>query len=104
MVLDTHGPSCWTPYPVTVRSGGTAILQYKVTDKLSTGARATIAIVRQDGSVVQTLPARWVATGKLLERKVDCDLIPGVYQLRVTATDMAGNEQVRVGTTRLTVK
>ena len=54
--------------------------------------------------MVQTLPARWVATGKLLERKVDCDLIPGVYQIRVTATDMAGNEQVRVGTTRLTVK
>jgi beta propeller repeat protein len=104
VVLDTHGPSCWTPYPVTVRSGGTAILQYKVTDRLSTSARATIAITRQDGSVVQTLPARWVATGKLLERKVDCDLIPGVYQLRVTATDMAGNEQVRVGTTRLTVK
>ena len=48
VVLDTHGPSCWTPYPMTVRSGGTAILQYKVTDKLSTRAKATIAIPRQD--------------------------------------------------------
>jgi beta propeller repeat protein len=104
VTLDTHGPSCWTPYPVTVRSGGMARLQFKVTDKLSTGARATIAITRPDGSVVKTLPARWVATGKLVERKVDCDLIPGAYQFRVTATDMAGNEQVRVGTTRLTVK
>ena len=104
MVLDTHGPLCWTPYPVTVRSGGTAILQYKVTDRLSDGARMTIAVARQDGTVVQTLRPRWVATGKLLQRKLDCDLIPGVYQILVTATDTAGNEQARVGTTRLTVR
>ena len=103
-MLDTHGPSCWTPYPVTARSGGTATLQYKVTDKLSDGVRTTIAIARQDGTVVQTLPPRWVATGKLLQRRLDCDLIPGVYQILVTATDTAGNEQARVGTTRLTVR
>ena len=104
VVLDTHGPLCWTPNPVTVRSGGTAVLQYKVTDKLSPDARATIAIARQDGTVVKTLAARWVPTGRLLQRKLDCDLIPGVYQISVTAADRAGNGQTRIGTTRLTVK
>ena len=104
VVLDTHGPLCWTPHPLTVRSGETATLRYKVTDKLSNGARATIAIAREDGTVVRTLPPRWVATGKLLRRKLDCDLTPGAYRILVTATDMAGNEQTRIGTTRLTVK
>jgi len=104
VVLDTHGPLCWTPYPVSVRSGGTASLQYKVTDKLSPDAKATIAIAREDGTVVQTLPPRWVATGKPLQRKLHCDLMPGTYRILVTATDMAGNEQARTGTTQLTVK
>ena len=104
VVLDTHGPLCWTPHPLTVRSGETATLRYKVTDKLSSGARASIAIAREDGTVVRTLPPRWVTTGKLLRRKLDCDLTPGAYRILVTATDMAGNEQTRIGTTRLTVK
>ena len=54
--------------------------------------------------MVRTLPPRWVDTGRLLERRVDCDLIRGVYLFRITATDVAGNEQARVGTTRLTVR
>lgn len=103
VILDTHGPSCWAPYPVATRSGALAKLRYKVTDKLSPRAKVTIAITRADGSVVRTLPARWVVTGKWLERSVDCDLLAGTYFFRVAATDLAGNAQARVATATLTV-
>ena len=75
-----------------------------MTDKSSPRAKATIAITRPDGSVVRTLPTRWVDTGKWLERSVDCDLLPGLCRFTVTATDLAGNEQARVGTAKLAVK
>lgn len=104
VVLDTHGPSCWTPYPLSARSGTSAVLRYKVTDMLSPRARALVEITRADGSVVSTLPARWVKTGTLLERRLDCDLLPGSYLVRVTASDLAGNPQRRTGTTRLIIR
>jgi hypothetical protein len=104
VILDTHGPSCWAPYAATARSGGYATLRYKVTDRLSPEARVVVTITRSDGSVVRTLPTRRVATGKLVERRVSADLLRGVYAFNVSATDLAGNPQVRIGTNRLVVR
>ena len=80
------------------------MLTYKVTDKTSPQARATVSVLREDGSVARTLRPRLVSTGKLVQRTIDCDLDPGTYTVEVTATDEAGNEQARIGTTTLTVK
>jgi beta propeller repeat protein len=104
VVLDTHGPSCWAPYAATARSGGYATLRYKVTDKLSPEAKVLVTITRADGSVVRTLPKQRIATGKLVERRVSADLLRGVYAFNVSATDLAGNPQVRIGSNRLTVR
>jgi beta propeller repeat protein len=104
IILDTHGPSCWAPYAATARSGGYATLRYKITDKLSPEARVVVTITRSDGSVVSKLPTRRVATGKLVERRVSADLLRGVYTFNVSATDLAGNPQVRIGTNRLVVR
>lgn len=104
VILDTHGPSCWAPYAATARSGGYATLRYKVTDKLSPEARVLVTITREDGSVVRTLPKQRIATGKLVERRVSADLLRGVYAFNVSATDLAGNPQVRIGSNRLTVR
>jgi beta propeller repeat protein len=104
LILDTHGPSCWTPYPLVARAGGSATLRYKVTDKQSGWATATVEILREDGTVVRTLKPRFVRTGEFVQRPLLCDLDPGTYTVRVTATDEAGNEQARIGTTTLTVK
>ena len=103
LILDTHGPSCWTPYPLTAKAGARATLRYKVTDKLSGWATATVEILR-GGSVVRTLKPRFVRTGEFVQRSLLCDLDPGTYTVRVTARDEAGNEQARVGTTTLTVE
>ena len=103
-ILDTHGPSCWAPSPVSGRQGGTAVLPYRVTDKLSPQARATVTILHEDGTVARILGTRLVPTGAVLTRTIDCDLIPGTYTLQVTAKDLAGNQQVRTGTTTLTVR
>ena len=92
VILDTHGPSCWAPYPVTARSGAYAKLPYKVTDKLSPRAKGAIAITRADGSVVRTLPARWVAHRQVARApRLDCDLLPGLYQFSVDR-DRPGGE------------
>jgi beta propeller repeat protein len=104
LILDTHGPSCWAPYPMTVKAGATATLRYKVTDALSEEARATVTVLRKDGTVALALPARYVPTGRLIDRHIRGDLPAGKYTVSVTATDMAGNPQVRAGTTTLTVK
>jgi beta propeller repeat protein len=110
VMLDTHGPSCWAPSrspfhpPVVVRSGQVATLPYEVTDKLSPQARAVITVKRADGSVVRTLKARTVDTGKVVSRRVLCDLLPGTYRYEVTATDLASNPQERIGTNSLVVR
>jgi beta propeller repeat protein len=104
IILDTHGPFCWTPFPLSVRSGAVGILAYKVTDRLSPEVRAAVTITESDGRVVRTLPPRRVRTGRMLQRRLDCDLIPGTYRVEVTATDLAGNPQARIGTTTLTVR
>jgi beta propeller repeat protein len=102
--LDTHGPSCWAPSAVTVKSGETAVLPFKVKDALSPQAKVTIVIKRSDGSVVTTLRPRWVRTGRLVGRSYLADLIKGTYTFEVTAADLAGNVQVRIGANTLTVR
>lgn len=102
--LDTHGPSCWASSAITVESGRTAVLPYKVTDKLSPEAKVTVTLRRHDGSLVRALKPRRVRTGVRLERSFVADLIRGTYTLEVTATDLAGNAQVKTGTCTLTVR
>ena len=57
VILDTHGPACWTPSPMTAPEGGTALLRYKVTDKWSRYAKVTITLLREDGTEVRVLEA-----------------------------------------------
>ncbi len=105
VILDTHGPSCWAPYAATAPPGR---LRHPALQghgqARAREARVVVTITRPDGSVVRTLPARRVATGKLVERRVSADLLRGVYAFNVSATDLAGNPQVRIGTNRLVVR
>jgi beta propeller repeat protein len=104
ITLDTHGPQCWAPEGATVKSGRTATLRYKVTDKLSPKALAVVTITHVDGSVAATLPARMVGTGAMVDRRFTCDLPAGDYVFTVTATDLAGNQQTRAGSNQLIVR
>ena len=63
-----------------------------------------MTVTRTDGSVAATLPTRMVQTGATVERRFTCDLPAGDYVFTVTATDLAGNEQVRAGSNRLIVR
>ena len=81
-----------------------ATLRYKVTDRLSPLARAVVTVTHIDGSVAATLPARMVGTGAMVSRRFTCDLPAGDYVFTVTATDLAGNQQVRAGSNQLIVR
>jgi hypothetical protein len=95
ITLDTHGPSTRVPAPVTVATGGSFTLQYRVDDNLSPRADAVIRVKNGDGARVKTDTA--------LTCPIVCALAPGDYQIRVSAIDYAGNPQQHTGYNKLTV-
>ncbi len=80
---------------VTVASGGTAKIAYKIADAKPNGGTATVTITVRDaaGTTVDTLALGEQEIGKKLSAAYACTLAAGSYTYRVTAVDAAGNRQ-----------
>jgi beta propeller repeat protein len=103
ITLDTHGPLCRAPSPVTVAKGHVAVIKYRVNDNLAEQADVTIRVVNRAGDTVKILILGKQKTGEVRSRKVLCDMNAGVYRIVVSAKDLAGNPQSEKGTNTLTV-
>lgn len=110
ITLDRTGPVTKAPEPSTVTRGGYAKLKYGATDQICAYGTFTIKIRTPRGRPVKTLDCgeqtmfqpgghthwHW--------NQFRCTLGRGTYTFSVYATDMAGNEQSKVGSNRLIVK
>jgi beta propeller repeat protein len=101
--LDTHGPAA-SACDASAHRGRTATLRYVVKDRLSPKAHVTLRVRNARGAVVRTIDAGTRATGRLVATRFACTLRRGTYRVSVLATDLAGNHQVRVGRSLLTVR
>jgi M6 family metalloprotease-like protein len=102
--IDTAGPTCMAPRAAAARRGGIAKLTYSVADKLSPRVNVTIRVRRPDGAVVRTLKAAGVTTGVRHVKSFACTIPRGSYRFQVTATDLAGNRQTKMGWNTLRVR
>jgi beta propeller repeat protein len=102
VTLDTHGPRVRVPAKVKIASGATGAIAFRVTDNLSPTASVTLRVLNAHGDVAKAFYAAHLATGTLHRYKFVCNLKPGTYQVRVRATDLAGNHQVKVAAGTLT--
>ena len=105
--IDTRGPTTTALATVSVRKGGTARLRFRVTDPAPNGGSATVRIEIRSrrGRVVKAVTlagAKPLATA--LAWKVRCPWARGTYTFKVLAWDAAGNQQVKAGSARLTVR
>jgi hypothetical protein len=106
--IDTRGPTT-SGSSLAVKRGKKATFKVKIADPRpcsATGAKVTIKIKNSRGKLVKALPAfagvTTNATVSLVWAK--CTLAVGSYTYTVSATDVAGNAQVKAGGNRLTVK
>jgi len=102
-VADVTGPVC-SAWNASVKSGRKVTIQYRADDDLSGQANVTIRIKRKSGKVLRTLRLGWKPTGVKAGVVFRCRLKPGVYNIRVYATDEATNPQSRMGKAKLTVR
>jgi len=103
ITLDTHGPRVRVASKTTIASGATAAIGFRVADNLSPAASVALRVLNAHGDVAKAFYAAHLATGTLHRYKFVCKLKPGTYQVRVRATDLAGNHQVKVAAGTLTV-
>jgi beta propeller repeat protein len=103
ITLDTHGPSCSVPRAVTVAKGETVAITYRVNDNLAARAVVTMRIKNAAGATVEIMQIGSRPTGRALTRGYRCRLAAGAYKIVVTAVDLAGNVQAKVGENKLTV-
>jgi hypothetical protein len=106
MRIDTRKPKTASYGDVTVRTGGSARITYKVSDKAPCGSMATVTITIRDaaGAVVDTVALGEQNIGAKLKASFACTLAAGSYTYRVTAVDAAGNPQAAAGTGTLVVR
>ena len=105
VTLDTHGPTIRVPAAASVKRGATASIGYRVTDNLSPRVAVTIRLLNKHGNIVKVFMVGKARTGTALHHlRFVCKLKTGSYKVRVWATDLAGNHQVKVGANTLTVK
>jgi hypothetical protein len=104
ITVDTHGPTVKVPAAVSVKSGAAASIGYRVGDNLAPRAAVIIRLLDKKGNVVKVFVAGKVSTGSALHHwRFTCKLKAGSYKVRVWATDLAGNQQVKLGANTLTV-
>ena len=106
--IDTRGPTT-SGRALAVKRGKKAIFRVTVADPRpcsASGAKVTIKIRTAKGNLVKALPAfAGVATNATVSLVwARCTLAVGTYSYTVTATDAAGNAQVKAGGSKLTVK
>ncbi|MGD0998010.1 MAG: hypothetical protein ABR941_06790, partial [Thermoleophilia bacterium] len=78
-------------------------LKLKVTDKWSPTCAVTI-VVKKGAHKVKTFALGRLKTGRTLRHRLRCRLRTGSYRWYVYATDLAGNRQTKVSSSRLTVR
>ena len=104
IMVDTHGPTIKVPAAVSVKRGKTASIGFRVGDNLAPRAAVIVRLLDKKGNVVKVFVAGKVSTGAALHHwKFVCTLKPGSYKIRAWATDLAGNQQVKLGKNTLTV-
>jgi len=106
--FDQSRPTTAAPASASARRGRSATLKYKVVDLTPGSGSATVTIVIKNraGKVRATLKpgVKAVNTSFAAKFKVPRTWKAGTYRFFVYATDLAGNEQSRVGSNRLVVK
>jgi photosystem II stability/assembly factor-like uncharacterized protein len=100
--IDTLGPVCSAPKEAVVNAGSRGILRFMAVDTTSGVQRATITLSDRGGHVRRTFVSHaghWGASPAptYYWLRFDCDLKPGRYLVTVSAVDLAGNTQVKVG-------
>jgi hypothetical protein len=106
VLIDTTPPQVIV-LPATAPHGHTAIVNFKVTDKLSPQFRVVRAAVTGPGtsSTVrhQASSKQWLKIKGLNGWSFTCNLSPGTYETLITVSDLAGNTS-SPGSGRLVVK
>jgi len=103
ITLDTHGPTVHVPAATTIASGAKGSIAFRVTDNLAPAAAVVLRVLNAHGEVAKAFVAARLTTGTVHHFAFVCHLKPGTYHVRVGATDLAGNHQVKVATGTLTV-
>ena len=103
--IDTRRPEPIARWAATVTSGHVASLAYYIRDPRpgSPTANVTIRVTTPAGHLVRKLKASGAAVDRKLAASFVCRLAAGQYRFHVYATDAAGNTQVKVASSRLTV-
>ncbi len=101
VLVDTTPPVS-TAFDITALRGRSATLRYSVAD-VTPRARVVIVIRTLKGAVRLTLTPGLKAANTRVSVPFVCRLAPGAYRYSVSATDMAGNRQVRPASARLVV-
>ena len=102
--IDGRRPTT-SAYAATVKKGTRVTLAFKVNDPRPGCGRATVVLrVYRGGKLKATLKAGSRVTNLKAGYRWRCTQARGLYTIKVYATDIAGNRQVRVGSARLTVK
>lgn len=106
--VDTQLPVPKAPYVASAIRGRTATLKYKVVDAVPNSGKAAVVIKVKNsaGKVVKTLTYATVAVNSSLSGKF---VVPrtwkaGTYRFYVSATDGAGNTQLKIASNKLIVK
>jgi photosystem II stability/assembly factor-like uncharacterized protein len=86
----------------TVKKGKYVKLRYKLVDSVAPQCTVKLQILRK-GKVVKTVACGKRSPGALVFRW-KCTVRRGTYTYRFTATDLAGNKQVKMAGKRLTVR
>lgn len=106
--IDSVTPAPKATNAASARRGRTATLKYRVDDALPSSGTATVVIKIKNraGKVVKTLN---VGVVNVNEAKTATFKVPrtwkiGTYRFYVSATDLAGNVQLKAGVNKLVVK
>ena len=104
--IDTTRPRTQTLSNVTVKTGQTAVLRYRVAEPsgLSPAADVVIAVKKRSGATVATFREPAVPVNAEQGESFTCSLGKGRYAWYVYATDLAGNKQENVAHASLAVK
>jgi hypothetical protein len=101
--IDTTRPVTKALAKATVRRGGKVTLRLRVNDAVSPKATVTVKIYK-GAALKRTLRLGLRRTNAEIRYSYTCRLARGTYTWKVYATDLAGNQQVKIGYKTLTVR
>jgi hypothetical protein len=97
--IDTRRPRTKAFYPVSVATGKTATIDYRVNDHRPNGGKAyvTILIKKMNGTVARRVVVGWVTVNRDHVAKFPATVKKMIYHYQVKARDAAGNRQSVTG-------